>query len=162
MLANCLALRRVSLSVNAPAVCVAAVLLQEVLPLLYEQGFVKVPPESQAVPREVSVAGAWLMTPEVMVLLLQHLQYHKNLKNLLTELSRGAEAAAADNPFNSDQYAIGASVQVLGDLDDADEEDDLGQQPLCTIGRGRIKRLASETAAGVKLYEVCMHGREGH
>lgn len=147
-------------SVNAPTVRVAAVLLQEVLPQLYELGYVKEPRESQAVPREVSVARAQLITPDVMVLMLQHLQYHKNLKNFLTELSSGA-AAAADNPFNSDEYAIGASVQVLGDLDDADE-DDPEQQPLSTIARGRIKQLASHTAAGVKLYEVCLRRWEGH
>jgi hypothetical protein len=139
---------------DAPAISFAVVLLQEVLPQLYEQGYVKEQPESQAVPREVSVAGAHLITPDAMVLMLQHLQHHKNLKNLLTELSNGA-AAAADNPFNSDAYAIGASVQILGDLDDADE-DDLEQQPLSTIARGRIKQLANDTAAGVKLYEVCL------
>jgi hypothetical protein len=133
-----------------------------VLPQLYELGYAKDPPVSQAVPREVSVAAAHLMTPDVMVLMLQHLQYHKNLKTFLTELSSGAAAAtAADNPFNSDEYAVGASVQLLGDLDDADD-DDPEQQPLSTIARGRIKQLASDTAAGVKLYEVCWRRWEGH
>jgi hypothetical protein len=46
-------------------------------------------------------------------------------------------------------------VQILDDLDDADE-DDLEQQPLSTIARWRIKQLANDTAVGVKLYEVCL------
>jgi hypothetical protein len=128
---------------------------------MYELGIV----EEASTGHKVRAAACYLITPEAMILMLQHLMHHNDLTGLVKQLTDEAAvaaaggaasepaAAAADNPFNRDEYHMGATVEILGDTDDVDDAGP-AMQPVLSIARGVVKGLSTHTAAGTKVYEV--------
>lgn len=125
---------------------------------MYDNNMIKEPP----VPADPQVRAAklYLMTPDAIVVILQHLMYNKNLSNFIRIHNDQATPAASDNPFNQDDYPVGTVVYILADVEDVDEEGP-ECQPVIPMAQGRIKGLSVDTAAGTKVYEVRRVARTG-
>lgn len=127
--------------------CLLPCVAQPAFGALYEAGVAPKPP----VPADARVRAAnmGLVGPDSSVVILRHLMHHKDLTNI-TSHSIDAETS---NPFNRDDYAAGALVDILGDVDDADA-DGPQMQPLLVIATGCIDSVVEDEAAGTKVYKV--------
>ena len=131
-----------------------SLLLQRALQQLYEASVL----EEYCVPadQKVMTEKVFAMTPDGLVPIIKHLMYNKDLANLVQQINEGTAAAAAANPFNSDDYAAGAAVDILGDLDDEGEDGSPYMEPIIVLAQGILKGVVDDGSA-VKVFEVRKH-----